>query len=325
MSWIVPLAQAWLVATTTFLGLSLGALAVLNICALTGGRWGEVIGPQLRSIARLLPLAMLLMLPLFAAIPVLLPFLGAAPERLPPSVAAKLGYLQPGWITTRTLIVFAIWLAAALLGDVLPVRRTVASKPSSKRAAIGLVLYLLGLLIFTTDWMLALEPEFTSTIYAPMVGVTQIAGAFALAVALRPTSRSAEDFGQLLLSAALAWAYFAFIQWLVVWMGNLPSEAAWYARRTGPWLIPLVVTVAGLAILPFFALLNGHVRHHESRVRAVAAVVVIGYVAENIWRLARAFPLTLDLVLWFAVVHAAVVGGLLLLFRRLPGHESAHV
>jgi len=105
MSWLAPLAQAWLVAITAGVGLPLGALALSMIHKLTGGLWGEEARPLLRRVAGRLPLMLLLGLPLIVAIDLLLPFVMQAPDTLPPRVAAKLGYLQPVWIIARTIVV----------------------------------------------------------------------------------------------------------------------------------------------------------------------------------------------------------------------------
>ncbi len=45
-----------------------------------------------------------------------------------------------------------------------------------------------------------------------------------------------KDLGNLLLGALMFWAYVAYSQFLIVWSGNLPREAAWYLHRNaGGW------------------------------------------------------------------------------------------
>ncbi len=271
------IAQLWLALVMTALGLPLGAAALLMIHRLTGGLWGEEAGPALRRIAAWLPWTLLAMLPLLAAIGLLLPFLGADPATLPERVAGKLGYLQPVLIIARTIVVAGFWLAAAILGP-----RSRAS------AAAGLIAYMLGLTIFTTDWMQALDPAFYSTIYPVEVAGAQLLGALALATMLTPVDARG-DFGRLLLTCVLSWAYFAAMQWLIVWMGDLPDEAEWYLRRmAGGWPLLLLVAVSGLVIVPFFALLPKTVRDSLPRVQAIAAIIVVGYFAESLWRMGPA-------------------------------------
>ena len=294
MSGLAPLAQAWLVAIAAGIGLPLGALAILMIHELTGGLWGEEARPVLRRIAGLLPLMLLLALPLIAAIDLLLPFLTHAADTLPPRAAAKLAYLRPTLIISRTIMVAALWIAALRLYD-----------RSRAWSVIGLIFYMLGLTIFTTDWMQALDPTYYSTIYPVEVAGVQILGALALTVALVPIDAKG-DFGKLLLTALLSWAYFAAMQWLISWMGNLPDEAAWYLERgDGWWGALLVITLLLLAIVPFFALLRRDIRQHLGRLRPIAWLLVAGYALENVWRLAPAFdpdPLILPAMLLVGAV-----------------------
>ena len=311
MSWFPPLAQAWLVAVATGIGLPLGALALLMIHKLTGGLWGEEARPVLRRIAGLLPLMLLLGVPLLAAIDLLLPFLTQAPDGLPPRAATKLGYLQPFWIIVRTIVVAGAWLAALWLHD-----------RSRLWSVLGLIAYMLGLTVFTTDWMQALDPTYYSTIYPVDVAGAQILGAMALTAAMAPVDAKG-DFGKLLLAALISWVYFAAMQWVISWMGNLPDEAAWYLERsTGWWGALLVVMLALLAIIPFFALLRRDVRQNLPRLRSVGWIVVAGYVLESIWRLAPAFrpdPAVLPAVL---IVGAVFYWSLIGHPRRL---EARHV
>jgi hypothetical protein len=281
MSWLIPFAQAWLVAVCAGLGLPLGALALLMIHQLTGGLWGEEARPALKRIARLLPLMLLLGLPLIGAVELLMPFLHQPPETLPERVTAKLAYLQPAWIIVRTLVVAGLWLAM------------LATWARSRRwAAWGLIFYMLGLLVFTTDWMQALEPTYYSTIYPVVVAGAQIQGALALAILMLPRDIKG-DFGKILIGTILCWAYFVAMQWLITWMGDLPPEAAWYKARTADWWgAVLIVMCLSSAIVPFLALLRERVRSDLGQVRKVSAMLLVGYALESVWRIAPAFPAT---------------------------------
>jgi hypothetical protein len=277
MTWVASIAQAWLVAVVTGLGLPLGALVILMMHQLTGGVWGQEVRPSLRRIADLLPLMLLCGLPLIAAISMILPSLSVPASALPERAAAKLAYLQPVWIIVRTLVVAGVWLTVWQLHD------------RSRRAAVlGLFAYMIGLTVFTTDWMQALDPTYYSTIYPVEVAGAQIFGAFALAILLVPVDVKG-DFGKLLLAALLSWAYFAAMQWLISWMGDLPDEAEWYLRRlNGAWPILLVLMIGLFAVVPFFALLPQKVRTTLPQLKIVAGIALAGYVAESLWRMGPA-------------------------------------
>src|SRR5436305_707400 len=58
------------------------------------------------------------------------------------------------------------------------------------------------------------------------------------------------DLGNLLLMYLLTWAYLAFMQFLIVWVGNLPREIAWYVPRLQTGWVALGVI---LVVFHFFA------------------------------------------------------------------------
>ena len=46
------------------------------------------------------------------------------------------------------------------------------------------------------------------------------------------------DLGNLLLAFVMFWAYVSFMQYLIIWSGNLPEENVWYLHRSqGGWQI----------------------------------------------------------------------------------------
>jgi len=334
------MARAWLVATTTLMGLPLGAMVLLMLFVLTGGRWGAAARPALTAMAMTLPATLLLFLPLLGAIPALLPFLAASPDTLPERVVGKLAYLAPGWIVLRTLVVFALWLVSALLLRLTPWRTRITEKTG---AVLGFALYALALTVFTTDWMQALEPEFSSTIYAMMVAGTQILGALAAGVVMlrvtgqlaspsgEPEAPLGDDLGRLLISGILGFVYLAYMQWLIIWIGDLPPEAAWYlARDAWPWPVAFWLMALAYAVVPFLALLLGSVRRDPKRLAAVATVMLVGYAAEAIWRVAPAFAANGTYLLLLAAAFAATGGLFVMTIDRqwrhgFVGAEARHV
>jgi hypothetical protein len=284
--------QGWLVVTLFFLGLSLGAVILLAIANITGGHWSEAFRPALMAIRALLPLPIAAML---------LPILGASAilswrhlpaEALSDSVRAKAGYFAPAFLSLRTLVFLALWLAAAW---------AVARPVPFRRSVLALVVIPVTMVFFATDWMMGPEPEFYSTIY-PLIELSgEIVGAFAVAIigawafgGLRhewpdPESGAlvSEDLGNLFFGFVLLWVYLAFMQWLIIWSGNLPDEIGWYLRRSAsPWPAVLIAVVLLHAILPIAGLLSGRVKRSPTLLAILAAVVLAGHALDVVWRVA---------------------------------------
>lgn len=315
--------QSWLVAAHFSLGLALGGAVLLLIHAITGGRWGVAIWPALRAMAGTMPLAALAFLPLILMAGDLFPWVGMSRQELPNEVVNKLAYLDVGFLQVRSLICLGLfiaiaWAAGAWSGNL----------ASLGLAAAALAVFGIAITIFTTDWLLAFEPEFYSTIYAAMHGTGAVVAALAMGTLWLWTvggeAARLEELAMLLLGWAMVWIYMVFMQYLVIWSGDLPVEIGWYlARSTGGW--PIVLWVAVLAhVIAIAAMSSPGLKKRPDAVAAAAAMLLVGQAADFWWRTAPAFaregllPGILDLLAVMAL------GGLWLAAAlwALPGHRS---
>ena len=113
--------SAWLVAYAFWSAIVIGAIVLLLVHALTGGRWGEAVAPVLKPTAALMPVLALLFIPLALGLTWLYPW-ARDPGSVHPSVVAL--YLnRPFWLA-RSVMALAAWtgltpelgLLASLLG-----------------------------------------------------------------------------------------------------------------------------------------------------------------------------------------------------------------
>jgi hypothetical protein len=187
----------------------------------------------------------------------------------------------------------------------------------------GLVLYALTVTFAGVDWVMSLEGDWYSTIFGPVVALSQMLPALAVAIALvtylamrQPLSDLARpavwnDLGNLLLAFVMLWTYVVFSQFLLIWSGNLPEEIPYYiARATGGWQFIAV----GLAVfnfaLPFFLLLSRDIKSHPAKLRRVALAVVVMSFVQHFWMIAPAFSPQHLLVHWMDVAAILGIGGL---------------
>jgi hypothetical protein len=308
--------RSWLGPALFFIGLSLGALLLLLILNIVSGRWGRAVRAPLERMAGLTPVFVIALLPPLIGMGWIFAWL-ADPQRLGDKVEAKLAYLDAGFLLLRTVASGAAWLAVlwAFAGPGARLRRY---------SPVGLVIYAVTLTFFATDWMRALDPTFYSTIYGMLEAGGELAGAFAAAVLAlylsgyldrreesAPGILVAEDLANLLFGFILLWVYLAFMQWLIVWSGNLPDEIAWYLERSrGIWLAVLLAIIALHAVLPVCASLRRPLKRSPRGLAAIAACVLVGHFLDVVWRVAPAFgaPDIIGLVLIAAAT--AGIGGL---------------
>jgi hypothetical protein len=289
--------HGWLFALLFFLGLSLGATALRAIHGLTGGTWGVALAVPLRAMAALMPL------PALGFLPILLSLDGLFPWRdLPttdPLVAAKLAYMATPFIVMRLVACLAAFLGAGVLAGVWS-----GAVPSPRRSVITLILWSLGLLFFTTDWMVAPDPRFYSTIYPVLEAGAEMLAALALAILIATLAlpfanpvtgeehgtRLSEDLANLLFGFLLLLIYLAFMQWLVVWSGDLPEEIGWYLARASNGRAFLLILAVLLATLSLMGFLYRPLKRTTTGIAVLAGTVLVAALLDAFWRLRGGFP-----------------------------------
>ncbi len=302
------LGAGWLIAMLFWLGIALGALALLAVGTLTGGRWLAAMRPGLAPAAATVPAFLLVGLPLLPAMRGLYPWV-TQPEAAAPGVAAL--YLNPaGWLL-RSALALAGWSVLALL-----LRRDGAPRLV---AALGLCFHAVAVSMVGMDWVVSATPRFVSTAFGTALAVTQMFAALAWVAVLRvvPAARAA-DLGALLLAATLGTLYLGFAQYLVIWYGNLPAQVPWYVARQASWWGWLDgAAVALSALLPFGVLLRQRWRADPGALQRVGGAVLVGLLLHLAWLVAPGHGLAALLAAGLAVV--AIGGGWLALADRRLG------
>jgi hypothetical protein len=280
---------SYLFAFFFFTGLSIGSLALLMIHAITGGAWGDCIRPPLLAAARLLPLMALAVIPVLVCMHLLYDW--SAPARFGHhmQVRQQTWYLDPTFFVIRTIMYFVVWI-----GWLVAFTRNMGDGVRARRiAAPGLIVFGVTSLLASVDWAVSLTPHWHSSIFGMMVGTGWLLGACALATAIAATWRDREmtvapdvlhDLGNLLLMFVLAWSYLAFVQYLTVWIADLPDENAWYIPRTlTSWRYLAWFLIAFNFALPFAVLLSRAAKRHRGWLRAIAVMLIVASCADAFW------------------------------------------
>lgn len=221
-----PAFQGWLIAFTFWSGPSLGAVALLCVERLTGGRWGEAFAAELAPAARGTPVLIGLAAPLLFALPALYPW-AAEPARVDASV--RRWFLNPA--------AFALLGGSALVGWSLIARRV----PRFDRLGAGLALAFHGLAasLVGVQAIVSVELGVTNSAAGMSLVLAQLVGALGFAAlqgADRPAKRPAGDLGGLLFATALGLSYLVFMAWLVAWYADRPVLNRWWTPRSAaPW------------------------------------------------------------------------------------------
>ena len=164
---------------------------------------------------------------------------------------------------------------------------------------------------------MSLDPRFTSSIFGMLAmsgqGVAGLSLALVTSLGLGARDDRRPDagrLGSLLLALVLLWVYFAFIQLLIAWSGDLPADAAWYlARIEGGWRTVAWILGIGHAALPVLVLLSARARHSWRVLIGLAGLLLAMRVLDLLWLTLPAFAAP-GAPAWLVAGASAAVGGL---------------
>jgi hypothetical protein len=293
-------AHGWLAAFVFLSMIPIGSLGLLLVHGISGGRWGGDLVPVLAPVARSMPLFLL------AFLPVLI-WRGAIydwPSHGVPVDVARY-YLNPPFFAARTIIAFVIWSLMAW--------RNVWKTPLG--AGLGLVAHGILLTFVPADWILTLRPGSSSAGVGLGFGIEQMFAALAFA-ALWPqrvaTPRANRDLAGLMLTCLLATVYFDYMQFIIIWYGNIPEKVSWFvARAYGVWPLIAFASFALGAAIPFLAILHPGVRANAGPLRVLGVLVLTGIALHVAWLTLPAFgylcaiPAILSLLAILSIAQAA--------------------
>jgi hypothetical protein len=320
---------SYLVGYSYWLGSALGGLVFLMLQYVTGGAWGLLLRRILEASASvILPLAVLFV-PILLGLPFVYEYGQWTPIRTKPELHQKAIWLSAPAVTIKAILFFACWIGMAYL-----FRRWSQQQDEGANGRVldrceslgapGIVVYALTITFASIDWVMSLQPEWYSTIYPVMFAVGQLLNgySFALAVFLlladRPPFAGSihpahlRDFGSLLLAFVMFWAYMAFSQFLLVWVGNLPEETPWYLLRSrGGWQYIIILIAIFHFAVPFMLLLLRDIKEDRHRLLAVAIGLLVMRFLDMFWWIEPAFDHEGKYFYWLLDLAAWVgVGGL---------------
>lgn len=308
---------ALLTGTVITIGLAMVGVLLSAIFQLTGARWGRSYRRLAEASVALMPLGLIGVAAIMAGGNAYLPWVAEHPH-----VGGKAVWLTRGFWDARVagalLIAYAValrfvyyslrrdfciggvrerftgWIGRRVSGGITDpeaeARRCEARL--SVLAPIVAVTYAVMFSLLGFDLIMALEPDWFSTLFGAWYFIGHIFTGLALLVivswALRARlklerfipARHQSDLATLLLAFCLVNADFFWNQYLTIWYANLPEETFYVMERTAdgtlPWRSLSFVSLFAFFAIPFFALLFRRVKNSRGLITAVAASVVVG-------------------------------------------------
>ena len=316
--------RGWLDGFVMCFGFCFGAMALLEVQYLSGGKWGLIVRRPLEAMTRTWPLVILMFLPVA--------YFGATQGHLYPwaqyadwATAYKNGQISAEmahyihwkspmlnaknyWIFS--LLCFAILSFYSMKLNAWSVKRDADPLPNvgywrtkfENLSGFGVVLYsalLFGLVIY---WVMSIDPTWYSTIYGFQYLVGQSFYVLPLALLtlmwlskaepIKSTFRVIEqhDIGKLCFALTMLNIYFAFGAFLIIWSGNSPEEIPWYLDRIrGNWGVIATLDVIFHWLIPFTLLLSRDLKRIQRKMTVACWVMIFAGFWDMFWLIEPSF------------------------------------
>jgi hypothetical protein len=285
--------RAWLnvlLVSYYLLSLGLGALVFVALQYVTGAGWSVGLRRVPEAMAAILPVAALGLAVVFLVRPSLYPWTNET------GAASPLRHAWFSWpfFLARAVFCLACWIG---LGFALvqasrrqdrdgELRHTTSN---TRRSAVFLVVFAVTFWLASQDWLMSLDADWSSTIFAVyqfgglfLGGLAAIALLAACLQWLGPLRNvfvgdRVHDLGKLLLGFSGFWGYLWYSQSMLIWYVNSPEEAVWYTRRLhGNWMPLFYVNVFLNCIIPLVVLMPRAARQRIGVLAAVSLVILAG-------------------------------------------------
>ncbi|RMD89095.1 MAG: hypothetical protein D6813_11150 [Calditrichaeota bacterium] len=211
-----------------------------------------------------------------------------------PLLQHKAPYLNVSFFFLRMAIFLILWLFltakiekhSLILDETGDLGKTRTIKVYS---AIFIVVYGITFTFASFDWIMSLEPEWYSTVFA----IYLFAGLFVSGVAAftlltlllkrlgylpEVNDNHLHDLGKYIFSFSTFWAYIWLSQFLLIWYANIPEEAVYYAKRMNTTWYPWFLTNLILNwVIPFLLLMTRRAKRDPKLLFWGSVVVLIGH------------------------------------------------
>jgi hypothetical protein len=314
--------RAYLMGYMTCFNFAGGALVMLMLQYVTGGKWGLLLRRPLEAMTRTLPLVAVMLLPVIAfgkhlyqwvAFPDAESTNNALAQGLIDKEQAltanfKRPMLNPHALIGESCIIFGVLLLFmfllnkwSLACDADPLRGTNESYERwrirfENLSGPGILIYVILMTMGAIVWIKSLDVTWYSSIWGLQFLVAQGYAVLALGILsvillsryepmktlLRVTEQ--HDLGKLAFAFTMLNIYLCFAEFLIIWSGNVPDELPWYLNRIhGGWWVVCSADFICHWLIPFCLLLSRDLKRNKNKMVWLTCWMIFARLIDMFW------------------------------------------
>jgi hypothetical protein len=137
-------------------------------------------------------------------------------------------------------------------------------------------------------WMMSIEPNWYSTLYAWYTMASGASVMFAVTILTMIYLKSKgylphvgdshyHDVAKFMFAVSVFWTYLWFSQYMLIWYGNIPEETVYFAERIKNYPVLFYGAFVINFILPFFVLLKRDAKRNKGVLMFACVMIILGH------------------------------------------------
>jgi hypothetical protein len=314
--------RAYLMGYMTCFNFAGGALCMLMLQYVSGGKWGLLLRRPLEAMSRTLPLIVLMFIPIVVLGKHLYQWMRY------PTREAEINAFQNGWITkeqeltaifkhgmlnpsamiVESCVIFAVLLTFMFLLNRWSMERDAdpqaGTEPSFERwrtkfenlSGPGILIYVIVMTAGAIIWIKSLDVTWYSSIWGLQFLVAQGYAVLALGILsvillsryepMKTLLRTTEqhDLGKFAFAFVMLNIYLTFAEFLIIWSGNVPDEIPWYLNRIhGGWWTICTLDFVAHWLIPFVLLLSRDIKRNKKKMIWITCWMIFARCIDMFW------------------------------------------
>jgi len=296
-----------------FVSLAIGAAFFGAIQYISQSGWSAAFKRIPEAMASYIPVAAVLFLILYFGMHTLFQWSRDGITTTDSLLAHKAVYLNIPFFFLRLVLFFALWIVMIRLLRNLSLKEDAEGGmtffyKSEKYSKILIFIIAVTFTLFAIDMIMSLEPDWFSAIFAAKSFIAAFLHASTVIALIAiilyrlghlPMLNNSHlhDFSRYIFMLSLVWGYFNFVEFMLIWYGNIPAETIFFVKRSGGAFGALFfVNIALNWLIPFLFLMPRMTSRSKVFLLPVIVLMMIGQYTE------------LYYYIWPAVVHGAKFG-----------------
>jgi len=296
-----------------FVSLAIGAAFFGAIQYISQSGWSAAFKRIPEAMASYIPVAAVLFLILYFGMHTLFQWSRDGITATDALLAHKAPYLNIPFFFLRLVLFFGLWIVMIRLLRNLSLREDAEGGmtffyKSEKYSKILIFIIAVSFTLFGIDMIMSLEPDWFSAIFAAKSFIAAFLHASTVIALIAiilyrlghiPMLNNSHlhDFSRYIFMLAIVWGYFNFVEFMLIWYGNIPAETVFFVKRSGGVFGALFfVNIALNWLIPFLFLMPRMTSRSKVFLLPVIVLMMIGQYTE------------LYYYIWPAVVHGAKFG-----------------